>query len=60
MSYLTNDKVPEGTKDRQTANTKARHDRIAPIYDLMEGLPEQQFRSWRETLWEQVPEDRAL
>jgi ubiquinone/menaquinone biosynthesis C-methylase UbiE len=60
MSYLTNDKVPEGTKNRQTANTKARYDRIAPIYDLMEVLPEQQFRSWREKLWAQVPEGRIL
>jgi ubiquinone/menaquinone biosynthesis C-methylase UbiE len=60
MSYLTNDNVPEGTKKRQTANTKARYDRIAPIYDLMEVLPEQQFRSWREKLWAQVPEGRVL
>jgi len=60
MSYLTNDRVPEGTKDRQTAKTKDRYDRIAPIYDLMEALPEQQFRSWRETLWAQVPEGRVL
>ena len=60
MSYLTNDRVPEGRKDRQTAKTKDRYDRIAPIYDLMEALPEQQFRSWRERLWSQVPEGRIL
>jgi ubiquinone/menaquinone biosynthesis C-methylase UbiE len=48
-------------KDQQeSARTEARYDRIAPIYDLMEVLPEQQFRSWREKLWAQVPEGRVL
>jgi ubiquinone/menaquinone biosynthesis C-methylase UbiE len=48
-------------KDQQeTARMEARYDRIAPIYDLMEVLPEQQFRSWREKLWAQVPEGRVL
>jgi ubiquinone/menaquinone biosynthesis C-methylase UbiE len=44
----------------KTARTEARYDRIAPIYDLMEVLPEQQFRTWREKLWAQVPEGRVL
>jgi ubiquinone/menaquinone biosynthesis C-methylase UbiE len=45
---------------RETARTEARYDRIAPFYELMEVLPEQQFRSWREKLWAQVPEGRVL
>jgi ubiquinone/menaquinone biosynthesis C-methylase UbiE len=45
---------------QETARTEARYDRIAPVYDLMEMLPEQQFRSWREKLWAQVPEGRLL
>jgi ubiquinone/menaquinone biosynthesis C-methylase UbiE len=44
----------------KTDRTRTRYDRIAPIYDLMEVLPEQQFRSWREKLWAQVPEGRVL
>ena len=44
----------------RTAKTQARYDRIAPIYDLMELLPELQFRFWREKLWAQVPEGRIL
>lgn len=45
---------------QETARTEARYDRIAPVYDLMELLPEQQFRPWREKLWAQVPEGRVL
>ena len=52
--------MSQGTESQQTATTKARYDRIAPIYDLMEALPERQFRSWREKLWAQVPEGRVL
>jgi phosphatidylethanolamine/phosphatidyl-N-methylethanolamine N-methyltransferase len=52
--------VPERKDQQDTAKTQARYDRIAPIYDLMEVLPEQQFRSWREKLWAQVPEGQVL
>ncbi|MGD8624568.1 MAG: class I SAM-dependent methyltransferase [Anaerolineae bacterium] len=45
---------------QETTKTRARYDRIAPIYDLMEVLPEQQFGPWRERLWAQVPEGRVL
>lgn len=45
---------------QETAKTQARYNRIAPIYDLMEVLVEQQFHSWRERLWAQVPEGRVL
>ena len=39
---------------RATAATKARYGRIAPIYDLMEVLPELRYRSWRKRFWEVV------
>ena len=34
-----------------TAATKARYNRIARIYDLMETLSEGRFKPWREQLW---------
>lgn len=34
-----------------TAQTKARYNRIAPIYDIIEALSERTFKSWREKLW---------
>jgi len=52
--------LSERMDKQETARTEARYDRIAPIYDLMEVLPEQQFRFWREKLWAQVPEGRVL
>lgn len=41
-------------KGRATAATRARYGRIAPIYDLMEVLPELRYRFWREQFWEIV------
>jgi len=48
--------VPKQAIDsKTTAITKARYDRVAPIYDLMEGLMEQlTFRKWRKLVWETV------
>lgn len=38
-----------------TAATRKRYDRIAPIYDAMEGIVEQvAFSRWRERLWSRV------
>lgn len=34
-----------------TATTRARYNRIAPIYDLIETLSEGRFKPWREKLW---------
>src|SRR5574341_367722 len=34
-----------------TAQTKARYNRIAPIYDIIEALSERTFKPWREKLW---------
>lgn len=40
-----------------TAQTKARYNRIAPVYDSMEGMMERRFRDWREKLWAQASGD---
>lgn len=44
-----------------TEKTKARYDRIAPIYDLMEAVVERlAFRRWRKRLWSHVDGGRVL
>lgn len=44
-----------------TSHTRNRYDRIAPIYDLMEGAVERgRYRAWREHLWAQVRGPRVL
>ncbi len=43
-----------GIDARATAKTKARYNRIAPIYDLVETLSEGRFRPWREKLLSSV------
>lgn len=45
---------------KQTDLTRARYNRIAPIYDLMEILPERRFIPWREQLWDQIPAGQIL
>ncbi len=45
---------------RATRATRTRYDRIAPIYDLMEGLSEPHFRPWREKLWAGMPDGLTL
>ena len=47
--------------DKATTLTKSRYNRIAPVYDLMEGIIERfAFRRWRERLWSQVDGNRVL
>lgn len=43
-----------------TRRTRARYERIAPIYDLMEGLAERRYRPWRERLWSLVKGPEVL
>ena len=43
-----------------TATTKARYNRLAPIYDKMEFLAERRFKPWRQNLWSLVPAGRVL
>lgn len=46
---------------KSTAQTKARYNRIAPIYDLMEAVVERSaFRRWRERLWSGVEGEQVL
>jgi ubiquinone/menaquinone biosynthesis C-methylase UbiE len=47
--------------NKDTIRTKARYNRIAPVYDLMEAIIERfAFRRWRERLWSQVDGKRVL
>ena len=45
---------------QETARTRARYNRIAPLYDLLEILPERRFIPWRRQLWAQVPAGQVL
>lgn len=49
-----------GIDERATARTRARYDRNARFYDLMESGPELKFSSWREILWSRVRGGRVL
>jgi len=40
--------------ERTTALTRARYQRISPIYDRIEWLMERRFRRWRNKLWQSV------
>lgn len=45
---------------RATAKTRARYDRNARFYDLMESGVERKFSSWREEFWKRVHGQRVL
>ena len=46
---------------KQTALTRARYNRIAPIYDLMEWFAESSaFKRMREHLWSRVTDEQVL
>ena len=43
------------TESKATETTKKRYNRIAPVYDFMEGLAERsRYSKWREMLWSKV------
>lgn len=46
--------------DKATALTRARYQRISPIYDKIEWLMERRFRPWREKLWQLVSGPKVL
>lgn len=51
----------QGRSDRETAAARARYDRIAAIYDLIEAPMERgKFARWREKLWAEVKGPRVL
>ncbi len=43
--------MSSGIDSVATAQTKARYNRIARIYDLLETMSERRFKLWRERLW---------
>ena len=45
---------------KDTDKARRRYNRIAPLYDLMEGLGERRFRTWRPLLWSRVEGTRIL
>jgi ubiquinone/menaquinone biosynthesis C-methylase UbiE len=49
-------------EENQTTETaRKRYDRIAPVYDLMEGLVERsRYSKWRELLWSKVEGSKIL
>ena len=44
----------------ETAKTRSRYSRIAPIYDVMELPYEGRFAPWREKVWSLVPSGQVL
>lgn len=51
--------MPASKKD--TEATQKRYNRIAPVYDLVEGLVERsRFSKWREILWRRVEGEKIL
>ena len=54
------DSVPSYVDDQATALTRARYQRISPIYDKIEWLMERRFRPWRQKLWQFAYGPRVL
>jgi ubiquinone/menaquinone biosynthesis C-methylase UbiE len=54
------DSVPNCVVGEATAVTRARYQRISPIYDKIEWLMERRFRPWRQKLWQYVYGPRIL
>ncbi len=49
------------SSDKATEAAKRRYDRIAPIYDLMEGIAERsRYSHWRKLLWDKVEGENIL
>ena len=49
------------TESKNTEAVRKRYNRIAPVYDLMEGLVERsRYSRWRELLWGKVKGNRIL
>ena len=45
---------------RATEQTRRRYERLSAYYDLLEGLAERRYRSWRQRLWSRVLGRRVL
>lgn len=60
MSNELHQNLSMRSENRQTALTRSRYNRIAPLYDLLEILPERGFARWRKQLWAMVPAGQVL
>ncbi|MEW5956092.1 MAG: hypothetical protein AB1801_00085 [Chloroflexota bacterium] len=60
MANRSNGESKTGSFSPQSDVTRTRYNRIAPIYDLMEVLPERRFAGWRKQLWARVAAGRIL
>ncbi len=47
-------------ESRRTDRARRRYDRIAPLYDVLEVLPERWYRPWRRQLWSMLRGPRVL
>ncbi len=45
---------------KETMATRARYNRIAPLYDFMETLAERRYRNWRQRVWSLVRGPKVL
>jgi len=52
--------VNEPSDTEETAKTLARYNRLAPLYDLIEVLPERSLARWRRELWALIGAGRVL
>ena len=52
--------VAKGINDQATALTRARYQRISPVYDKIEWLMERRLKPWRQKLWQSVPGPEVL
>lgn len=49
------------TENKDTAAARRRYNRIAPVYDFMEGLVERsRYSTWREMIWSKVEGNKIL
>ena len=60
MNSAVLNSAPKYINDHATALTRARYQRISPIYDGLEWLMERRSRPWREKLWQFVCGPRVL
>jgi ubiquinone/menaquinone biosynthesis C-methylase UbiE len=54
------EKVSMALDEKAIARTRARYQRIAPLYDAMEVLAERRYSAWRPRLWSMVQGPKAL
>lgn len=52
--------IEQDDLQKETAITRSRYDRIAPIYDALEWVMEFRFRHWRRDLWRDVTSQERI